>query len=89
MKTIKQIWDETPNGQAIKDEDYLNFLVYINKKCIPYTIKDLANQISGLWDMNCQQATKAFDKWLQGELYRNPDFIIEINENKYKTYFGD
>ncbi len=85
MKSIRQLWDETPQGEAILDAEYQYLCAFLSDKT-PYTLKQMANRISGLWDMTCEQAVGSIAQWVK--IARNQEEMTEYRERQRKEMFA-
>lgn len=85
LKTIAEIWDEVPHGQAITDPDYLALCTHLENKAAR-TIDQMAREIPGLWDMTCAGATLAVNQWAEREEERNPGFLEEYKAELRKRF---
>ncbi len=88
MKTIRELWFETPSRQAITDDAYQYLCKWLEDKQILLTVSHLCHMLT-LWDKNCEDALDAINQWLKSELKRNPDFLKEQREARWKSYCPD
>ncbi len=88
MKSIKQLWEETPHGKAIIDPGYRYLCEWLAEKGIPYSIDRMSREIQGFWDMTCEQAVGATSQWLRLNIARNPDFIAEIQQAERAKFWA-
>lgn len=86
-QTLKQLWDETPQGEAIAAAQYQYFCEFLERKTAR-TVKEMACVISGLWDMTCEQAVAAVSQWANNQIRFNPNYLAEFKEKRRKAYFA-
>ena len=92
MKTLQQLWDETPSGQAITDPAYQYLCQWIEEKRIPLNMHQLGYRIPGFWNMNCEEALQAIVNWLKAESIRagitQAEFLEKLRIEYQEAIFG-
>ena len=87
MKTIKQLWDETPQGESIKDPLYLKLCDYVSNKTARSIIK-IAYVIPDFWNMNCAVAIANVDVCVEKQNKINPNWLNEYRNEQFKRFLN-
>lgn len=85
--TIREIWDATPSGGAIRDAGYLEFCQIVSDLA-DSDFPSFAKYFSELWDMTPADAAKAVREWANKERKRNPDYLLDLRETHRKNFFA-
>lgn len=87
--TIRQLYDQYPQGTVIEDREYLYLCAWMDEKGIPFSIPTMSNMVQGLFDMTPENALIAIDTWIKKNSKNDPDFLKRARENIIKDYMRD
>ena len=85
--TVRQIWDATPRGEAIRNSAYLA-LCEVVADLADSSLPDFAKGMPELWDMTPANASQAVREWAKRERKRNPDYLLDLKETHRKNFFA-
>jgi len=77
QKTIRQLWDATKPGEAIRCPEYLEFCDVL-EKLMRIDFPTLARSFPYLWNFTPAEASKVVRHWAEKERARNPEYLSEI-----------
>lgn len=80
-KTIQEIWEEVPWGQAIHEPGYLTLCKLVHDKAYR-SIKEMRSEIPRIFDMTCEAATKAVLQWETKQKELNPYYLEDYKRDK-------
>lgn len=85
--TVREIWDATPSGEAIRVPAYLD-LCQVVSDLADASFPDFAKSMPELWDMTPAKASGAVCEWAKRERKRNPDYLLDLREEHRKNFFA-
>jgi len=75
-RTLRQMWDDCPMGQAIESPAYHAFLNVLNKTSL--VLRNFGRLYPEVWGMTPLQAAEFVEKTISQWLRRDPNFIKDL-----------